>query len=108
MKEMRDQWQGGGVAFDLGISGTDATLAGMIWRNLFASRGVTTSTTESSERKLVIASIQEVELPSQLYRFVAHVRRELVRLEAIPDTDVAYGRIGQWGMVRLIVFRPLS
>ncbi|KAB5590180.1 hypothetical protein CTheo_6373 [Ceratobasidium theobromae] len=102
MKEMRDQWQGGGVAFDLGISGTDATLAGMIWRNLFASRGVTTSTTESSERKLVIASTQEVELPSHLYRFVAHVRRELVRLEAIPDTDVAHGRIGQWGMVSSI------
>jgi hypothetical protein len=104
---MRDQWRGGGVALDLGIVGTDATLAGMIWRNLFASRGAAKFSDESSgpgTRKLVFADSQEVELPSKLYKFVAHVRRELARLEGISDADVAHGRIGQWGTVCLVMF----
>ncbi|QRV80593.1 ubiquinol-cytochrome C chaperone domain-containing protein [Ceratobasidium sp. AG-Ba] len=109
MKEMRDQWRGGGVAFDLGIVGSDATLAGMIWRNLFASRGAvpvaaspnSTSSAPVSEgsRKLVIASAEDAALPPVLYQFVGFVRREMARLEAIPDKDIAYGRIGEWGTV---------
>ncbi|KAG9081908.1 Protein cbp3, mitochondrial [Ceratobasidium sp. 370] len=106
MKEMRDQWRGGGVAFDLGVVGSDATLAGMIWRNLFASRGALPSTSESqpgSESagggKLIIGSAENAGLPPILYQFVGYVRREMARLEAIPDKEVAYGRIGEWGTV---------
>lgn len=106
MKEMRDQWRGGGVAFDLGVVSSDATLAGMIWRNLFASRGTLPApTTEKSTegvgagKKLVIAGAEDNALPPLLYQFVAYSRRELARLEAIPDKDVAYGRIGEWGTV---------
>ncbi|KAG9097345.1 Protein cbp3, mitochondrial [Ceratobasidium sp. UAMH 11750] len=108
MKEMRDQWRGGGVAFDLGIVGSDATLAGMIWRNLFASRGALPPTPESQpgsesarSRKLVIASAEAIALPPILYQCVGYVRREMARLEAIPDKEVAYGRIGEWGTVSL-------
>ncbi|CAE6537177.1 unnamed protein product [Rhizoctonia solani] len=102
MNEMRDQWRGGSVAFDLGIVDTDATLAGMIWRNLFASRGSPPPPTENKEKKLVLANAQEIELPSTLYKFVVHVRRELKRLEDIPDEEVKLGRIGEWGTVSSI------
>ncbi|KDN34905.1 hypothetical protein RSAG8_12045, partial [Rhizoctonia solani AG-8 WAC10335] len=98
MKEMRDQWHGGGIAFDLGIIDTDATLAGMIWRNLFASRGAPLPPKEG-EKRLVLAAAQEIELPSTLYKFVVHVRREIQRLEGISDEDVKLGRIGEWGTV---------
>lgn len=103
---MRDQWRGGGVAFDLGVVGSDAVLAGMMWRNLFASRGAlpAPTTDKSAEgtgasKKLVIAGAEDNALPPLLYQFVAYARRELARLEAIPDKDVAYGRIGEWGTV---------
>ncbi|KAG8725205.1 Protein cbp3, mitochondrial [Ceratobasidium sp. 395] len=105
MKEMRDQWRGGGAAFDLGIAGPDATLAGMIWRNLFASRGALPSTPQpddSGKRKLVIAGAEDAALPPILYQFVGYARREIARLEAIPDKEVAYGRIGDWGTVSSI------
>ncbi|CAE7176441.1 unnamed protein product [Rhizoctonia solani] len=97
MNEMRDQWRGGGVAFDLGIIDSDATLAGMIWRNLFASRGAPKQ--ETQETKLVFANAQEIELPSTLYKFVTYVRREAKRLEEISDEDLRLGRIGEWGTV---------
>ncbi|KAG8735150.1 Protein cbp3, mitochondrial [Ceratobasidium sp. 414] len=106
MKEMRDQWQGAGVAFDLGVVGSDATLAGMVWRNLFASRGALLFTPESQpgsegagSEKPVVGSLEDAALPPILYQFVGHVRREMARLEAIPDKEVAYGRIGEWGTV---------
>ncbi|KAF8753816.1 Ribosomal protein S3 [Rhizoctonia solani] len=95
LNEMRDQWRGGGVAFDLGIIDTDATLAGMIWRNLFASR-------DGKERRVLLASAQDIELPSSLYKFVVHVRRELKRLEGISDEDIKLGHIGEWGTVSSI------
>jgi hypothetical protein len=103
---MRDQWLGAGIAFDLGIVGTDATLAGMVWRNLFASRGALPPAPEPgpttpATKKLVIASAEDAALPPTLYQFVAHVRREVARLEAIPDKEVIYGRIGEWGAVSL-------
>jgi cytochrome b pre-mRNA-processing protein 3 len=109
MKEMRDQWLGAGVAFVLGLVGSDATLAGMVWRNLFASRGAAPATatpTFSSSapppegtKKLFIASAEDAALPPVLYQFVGYVRREVARLEAIPDKDIAFGRIGEWGTV---------
>ncbi|CAE6468159.1 unnamed protein product [Rhizoctonia solani] len=101
MNEMRDQWRGGGVAFDLGLIDTDATLAGMIWRNLFASRGAPPAPSEgnANDKKLVFASAQDIELPSTLYKFVVHVRREVQRLESISDEDIKLGRIGEWGTV---------
>ncbi|ELU38286.1 ubiquinol-cytochrome C chaperone domain-containing protein [Rhizoctonia solani AG-1 IA] len=113
LNEMRDQWRGGGVAFDLGIIDTDATLAGMIWRNLFASRGAppppppSSSSSNSSlqdgkERRVLLASAQDIELPSSLYKFVVHVRRELKRLEGISDEDIKLGHIGEWGTVSSI------
>ncbi|CUA78398.1 Protein CBP3, mitochondrial [Rhizoctonia solani] len=98
MNEMRDQWRGGGVAFDLGIIDTDATLAGMIWRNLFASRG-SPPAPKQGETRLVLAGLEEIELPLTLYKFVLHVRREVKRLEGIEDEDVRLGRIGEWGTV---------
>ncbi|CAE6476432.1 unnamed protein product [Rhizoctonia solani] len=94
MNEMRDQWRGGGVAFDLGIIDTDATLAGMIWRNLFASRGA-----PSQSQTVPLLSAHDLELPCTLYKLVMHVRREVQRLEAIGDEDVRLGRIGEWGTV---------
>lgn len=110
MNEMRDQWRGGGVAFDLGIIGSDATLAGMIWRNLFASRGALPAPTAGklaegvgASEKLVVGGAEDAGLPPLLYQFVAYARRELVRLESIPDKDIAYGRIGQWGTVSLVL-----
>ncbi|KAG8730405.1 Protein cbp3, mitochondrial [Ceratobasidium sp. 423] len=100
MNEMRDQWRGAGVAFDLGIIDTDATLAGMIWRNLFASRGSPPPPSEGNEQKL--ANAQEIKLPSTLYKFVVYVRRELKRLEGIPDEEIKLGQIGEWGTVSSI------
>ncbi|KAJ1302882.1 hypothetical protein OPQ81_003181 [Rhizoctonia solani] len=102
LNEMRDQWRGGGVAFDLGIIDTDATLAGMIWRNLFASRGSPPPQGEGKDKKLVLANGQEIELPSTLYKFVVYVRRELKRLESIPDEEIKLGQIGEWGTVSSI------
>ncbi|CAE6471449.1 unnamed protein product [Rhizoctonia solani] len=101
LNEMRDQWRGGGVAFDLGIIDTDATLAGMIWRNLFASRGAPPPQQDGKE-KIVLANAQDIELPSTLYRFVVYVRRELKRLEEISDEDIKLGQIGEWGTVASI------
>ncbi|CAE6437539.1 unnamed protein product [Rhizoctonia solani] len=101
LNEMRDQWRGGGVAFDLGIIDTDATLAGMIWRNLFASRGAPPPQQDGKEKK-VLANAQDIELPSTLYKFVVYVRRELKRLEGISDEDIKLGHIGEWGTVSSI------
>ncbi|KAG9119715.1 hypothetical protein FRC07_005117 [Ceratobasidium sp. 392] len=87
---------------DFLYKGSDATLAGMVWRNLFASRGalpVTPELDNAGKRKLVIASAEDAALPPVLHQFVGYVRRELARLEAIPDKEVADGRIGEWGTV---------
>jgi len=116
MKEMRDQWSGAGVSFDLGLVGSDAELSGAVWRNVFAARGldgkgeiVSRSGKEATVREVQsgtsptsinsdgLSIHQLVDLPFHLYVFTAYIRCELVRLQDIPDEDIMVGRVGTFG-----------
>ena len=125
MKEMRDQWAGATFSFDLGLVGSDAELSGAIWRNIFACRGldgrgeaigkpgkssepravagdnVAANPAEAEESQSFIGSKLSdsalADLPFHLYVFTAYVRREIQRLESLPDEQVLAGHIGSFG-----------
>lgn len=116
LKEMRDQWSGAGLAFDLGLVGSDAELSGAVWRNIFAARGLDgkgeviarpgkeatarevqdgSPAISAKSRDVPSLSTRElVDLPFHLYVFTTYIRCELVRLQNISDEDVMAGRVG--------------
>lgn len=104
MEEMGEQWKGAGTGLDyvlgLGISEdpadqarADSELASWVWRNLFASRGVTPPS------PAVEPTVNELEFIEQLESVVHFVRRELHRLSQISDEDVMAGKVGEWDRV---------
>jgi len=116
MKEMRDQWSGAGLAFDLGLVGSDAELSGAVWRNIFAARGLDgkgeviarpgkeaatakvqdglPTATPNPDVPPSLSTSELVDLPFHLCVFTAYIRRELIRLQNISDEDVMLGRVG--------------
>jgi cytochrome b pre-mRNA-processing protein 3 len=124
MREMRDQWAGAGIALDIGLIGSDAELSGAVWRNIFAARGLdgkgevigkpgtngsaraVQSPDQSAGRAdassvdtshLPLSERELADLPFHLFVFTAYLRRELKRLESIPDEDVLAGEVGSFG-----------
>jgi cytochrome b pre-mRNA-processing protein 3 len=110
LKEMRDQWAGVGAALDHGMVKGDAELAEVLWRNVFAAKTPAASASSSvsgvAERGKEKETVVEAPLKikgrdakdlEHLYTFIAFLRREAKRLEAIPDEDVLAGRIGAFG-----------
>jgi hypothetical protein len=103
MDEMGEQWKGAGVGLDyaLGLTASeelaerekaDAELASWVWRNLFASRGLTAGPPLPEGQAEVDGDMAE-----QLEKVVRFVRREMSRLDALSDEDVMNGNIGAWG-----------
>lgn len=103
MDEMGEQWKGASTGLDyivgLGLSesaeeaaSADVELASWVWRNLFASRGLTPPVGEADPA-------DELAFITQLELVVRFVRRELSRLDAVSDEDVLDGNIGEWGRV---------
>ncbi|KAI0631907.1 hypothetical protein C8Q77DRAFT_1130053 [Trametes polyzona] len=129
MKIFKEQWQGMGMSFDLGLVRSDAELAAAVWRNLLGARGArgiaypNTASDEAAFRRTVNLAGSKVEplakivkrrggleaeerrddgsgvhdyppgeadkyvaYPELMATVVEYVRRELVRLEAIPDS----------------------
>ena len=84
------------------VGKSDVELASWVWRNLFQARGLVGGTElvspagsgPSGEKDL------ELEMPNQLETVVRFVRREMKRLDEIPDMDVLAGNIGIWGKPR--------
>lgn len=126
MKEYRELWNGSQLAYDVGLIGGDWEMAGAIWRNLFDARGWDlpdplqpgSSTPESStlpqetqqgssapgsklgEREGIEQPPLE-SLPYNIYQLTAFVRRELKRLEDIPDEEI-------FEDIRIGGFTPMS
>ncbi|KAF8336256.1 ubiquinol-cytochrome C chaperone-domain-containing protein [Cantharellus anzutake] len=99
MTEMRDQWSGAGLSFDLGLVGSDAELSGAVWRNVFAARGLDGKGEVIARPGKQGAARGLVDLPFHLYVFTAYIRGELVRLQNISDDDVMAGRVGYFGSI---------
>ncbi|KAG8903294.1 T-complex protein 1 subunit gamma [Tulasnella sp. 403] len=113
MVDLRDQWNGSTSSYDVAMVKSDAELAAALWRNIFAARGekaykeADLSEEEREERIEVRRRNNDPEadgapleeIPRLVYMYVAHVRRELQRLEALSDADVLAGKIGKFGRV---------
>ncbi|PVG01432.1 hypothetical protein CPB86DRAFT_795110 [Serendipita vermifera] len=125
MKEYRELWNGSQLSLDIGLVGGDWELAGAIWRNIFDAKGwdlggkpdeaedtigphsashplKDSPVTQTMGGGLSNASVGDgstlTEIPYHVYHFVAYLRRELKRLEAIPDEEIIQtGSIGIWG-----------
>ncbi|KAG8931919.1 Protein cbp3, mitochondrial [Tulasnella sp. 418] len=113
MRDVRDQWNGSTASFDVALMQGDAELAAAIWRNVFAARGEKAYKEkdlpeEEKERRIEErkknndpeadgASLEEI--PRLVYQHVAHVRREIKRLEALSDEEVRAGNLGKFGTV---------
>ncbi len=109
MEEMGQQWKGSGMAVDyslgLGLSedtaergNADAELAAWLWRNLFDARGsvpLRPSTTDGGD--LLSEGASDLDVPKHLEQVVWFMRREMKRLDGIPDEDVLVGNLGTWG-----------
>jgi hypothetical protein len=109
MDEMGTQWKGAGVGLDYVIGLTlselpeerakaDAELVSWVWRNLYASRGLTP--TPASADGLGAEGEVDRKMLEQLEQIARFVRREMQRLDRVEDADVLSGNIGHWGSVR--------
>lgn len=109
MDEMGTQWKGAGVGLDyvLGLTlspdaseraKADTELISWVWRNLFASRGLTPTPASADG----MGSDGEVDqrMVEQLEQIAAFVRKEMQRLDRVEDADVLSGNIGHWGSVK--------
>lgn len=118
MVDLRDQWSGSTYAYDVAAVTSDAELAAAIWRNVFAARGEKAykeKDLSEEEREKILEQRRKdndpeavvegsgaeglEDLPRLLHGYVAHLRREMVRLGQISDEDVIAGRIGKFGRV---------
>lgn len=151
IQDFGEQYKGCQFSFDQGIAGTDHDLAGYVWRNIFAGRGIDKGTYgikiphgESSKRVVKSFKIgrpdgmggfireEDVvpriggegrigpipttiesppmvnELPAEwdplkmvneISEIVGFIRREVQRLESIPDSMVQAGFVGTVGPV---------
>jgi cytochrome b pre-mRNA-processing protein 3 len=129
MKEYRELWNGSQLALDVGLVGGDWELGGAVWRNLFDAKGwdlggrrgedgqllpslpssSTASTPESSSQALGPKSETNNApestsnlpvLPEHIYTLTAYLRRELKRLEEVPDEEIIRdGIVGEWGSI---------
>lgn len=113
MTDLRDQWNGTTASFDIAMMKGDAELAACIWRNMFAARGEKAYKEKDlsvEEREQRVAKRRKnndpetdgvalEEIPRLVYLYVAHVRRELKRLEGLADEDVRAGNLGKFGSV---------
>jgi cytochrome b pre-mRNA-processing protein 3 len=121
MKEYRELWNGSQLSLDIGLVGGDWELAGAIWRNIFAAKGwdlngkggelgdaidpasapaslKESPLTQTLDANATAEGTSPAEVPYHIYYFVAYLRRELKRLEAVPDEDIIQtGSIGIWG-----------
>ncbi|CCA73736.1 hypothetical protein PIIN_07691 [Serendipita indica DSM 11827] len=119
MKEYRELWNGSQLSLDVGLVGGDWELAGAIWRNIFDARGWNLDGSQVVEGEQTLppgldrpATVPEtanqettggdridlVEMPQHIYTFVAYLRRELKRLESVPDDEILLGGdMGKWG-----------
>jgi len=127
MKEYRELWNGSQLALDVGLVGGDWELGGAVWRNLFDANGwdlggrrgedgqllpgvpssSTSSSPESSSQALGLESESKIGtgstrdlsvLPEHIYTLTAYLRRELKRLEEVPDEEIIRdGSVGEWG-----------
>ncbi|CED85220.1 Ubiquinol cytochrome c reductase assembly protein CBP3 [Phaffia rhodozyma] len=152
IRDLGEQWVGTQFSFDVGICGTDHELAGYVWRNVFAGRGIEQGTYgikipqgDASKRQVKSFKIgrpdgmggvireQDVvpkiggegrigpvpttiesppmmnELPAEwdplsmvdeISEIVGFIRREVTRLESIPDNMILDGFVGNVGPVR--------
>lgn len=113
MVDLRDQWNGSNASYDVAMVTSDAELATAVWRNVFAARGEKAykeKDLSAEERDKRLAERREQndpeadgapieQIPGLVYLYVAHLRRELQRLEGVPDADVLSGRLGKFGRV---------
>lgn len=103
MAEMGEQWKGAGAGLDyvMGLDSAepgkaDVELASWVWRNLYASQGLTAG--PEVQREL---ESKEVEMVQRLEEVVVFVRKEMARLDKVEDADVLDGNIGDWGSPKL-------
>lgn len=123
MREYKELWNGGQVALDVGLVGGDWELAGAVWRNLWDAKGwdlngirgedgallspspsspepVPPSTSPTHTPSSTTQAATLVEVPLHIYTLTAYLRRELKRLEDIPDElIISEGNIGTWGRI---------
>lgn len=113
MVDLRDQWNGSNAAYDLAVMTGDTELAAAIWRNVFAARGEKAykeANLPVEERDALIEKRRKAndpeadgapleDIPNLVFQFVAHIRREMQRLEGVPDGEVIAGRVGKIGRI---------
>lgn len=122
MIDLRNQWNGTTISYDVALMRGDAELASAVWRNIFAGRGEKAykekDLSGQEREKLVearrkdndpeafvgaLGSAEDVkvleELPGLVVMYVAHVRRELKRLEGVSDEMILDGEMGRFGRV---------
>lgn len=103
MSEMGEQWKGAGAGLDyvMGLEGedgkADVELASWVWRNLYASQGLTAGPVPDAGAG---ALDKEVEMVQRLEEVVLFVRKEMKRLDQVEDIDVLEGNIGEWGSAK--------
>jgi len=73
LKDLWVQWRGVLVSYDEGLIKGDAVLAGAVWRNVFQAR-----------EDVDVADVAAV---------VSYLRRELARLDKLPDAQISTGDI---------------
>jgi cytochrome b pre-mRNA-processing protein 3 len=73
LKDLWVQWRGVLVSFDEGLIKGDAVLAGAVWRNVFQAR-----------EDVDVADVAAV---------VSYLRKELSRLDKLPDHEISTGAI---------------
>jgi hypothetical protein len=119
MAEMGEQWKGAGAGLDyvMGLDnalsaatgtstagatsaggagdGGDVELASWVWRNLYASQGLTAGPGVAQDM-----GNKEVEMVQRLEEVVRFVRREMARLDGLEDAEVLDAVIGEWGSAK--------
>jgi Ubiquinol-cytochrome C chaperone len=102
MRDMLHQYHGGVTALDQGIVSSDAVLAAAVWRNLFGAGWGAVGGVESTGRKRREglstargqaqgpdeATLREAEFAIVLERIVVWMRKEIARLDGLPDDSV--------------------
>jgi len=116
MIDLRNQWNGTTLSYDVAMMKGDAELAAAIWRNVFAARGEKAYKEKdlSDEHKERLVDERRKhndpeadgapleELPHLIFMYVAHLRRELQRLEMVSDEDVLRAQLTKFGRVGLL------
>lgn len=123
MVDLRNQWNGTTLSYDVALMKGDAELAAAIWRNVFAARGEKAykekDLSEEERAKRVEARRKDndpeaiegtvlEDLPHLIFMYVAHLRRELQRLERVGDEAMLGGRLGKFGRVGSFVDRDVA